>query len=202
MSLAPKLEKIKIQKAQSSCVSLRMYSRSNDLQDLNLDDDDGLLYPSESASSCCEGHRSCFNIQTHQGGSICLHCFSNLVSNPLSPTIHVSYALSNLSRSLSHPPFLRSILTFHPHFLLSPLVTALSSFDDEPIAEQIVDLILLLSASADDDSVCREFVARVSDRISSGALAWTSRQLHMVSMYIKLNVLLFHIHSFIVHIVS
>ncbi|CAJ2668133.1 unnamed protein product [Trifolium pratense] len=144
-----------------------------DINSQNIDfDDDG-----DSRWCCSQGHRSTLNLQTNQGGTICLVCFSNLISNPLSPTIHVSYALSQLSRSLSIPQFLHSIVTFHPHFLVSPLVTALSSFDDEPIAEQLVHLIVNLSASS-DASVCREFVARVSDRISSGALGWSPRQLH------------------------
>ncbi|XP_029129412.1 protein PRD1 isoform X2 [Cajanus cajan] len=134
-------------------------------------DDDGF--------SCSQGHRSSLNLQTHEGASICLVCFSNLLSNPLSPTVHVSYALSMLSRSLSIPLFLQSLLKFHPHFLVSPLVAALSSFHDEPIAAQLTHLVLALSASA-DPSVCREFVARVSDRVSSGALGWTSPQLHML----------------------
>jgi len=129
--------------------------------------------------SCSQGHRSSLNLQTHDGASICLVCFSNLLSNPLSPTVHVSYALSQLSRSLSLPHFLQPLLTFHPHFLLSPLVAALSSFHDEPIAAQLTHLILALSASA-DPSVSREFVARVSDRITSGAFGWSSPQLHMV----------------------
>ncbi|RDX83175.1 Protein PRD1, partial [Mucuna pruriens] len=141
-----------------------------DSQDVDVDDDD---------FSCSQGHRSSLNLQTHEGASICLVCFSNLVSNPLSPTIYVSYALSQLSRSLSIPHFLQSLLTFHPHFLVSPLVAALSSFHDEPIAAQLTHLILALSASA-DPSICREFVVRVSDRVSSGALSWTSPQLHML----------------------
>lgn len=133
----------------------------------------------DSRWCCSQGHRSSLNLQTNQGGTICLVCFSNLISNPSSPTIHVSYALSQLSCSLSIPQFLHSIVTFHPHFLVSPLVASLSSFDDEPIAEQLVHLIINLSASS-DPSVCREFVARVSDRVSSGALGWSSRQLHSV----------------------
>ncbi|TKY47801.1 PRD1 protein [Spatholobus suberectus] len=143
----------------------------SDSQDLDDVDDDGF--------SCSQGHRSSLNLQTHEGASICLVCFSNLISNPLSPTFHVSYALSQLSRSLSIPHFLQSVLTFHPHFLISPLVSALSSFHDEPIAAQLTHLILALSASA-HPSVCREFVARVSDRVSSGALGWASTQLHVI----------------------
>ncbi|KAK7311436.1 hypothetical protein RJT34_09574 [Clitoria ternatea] len=137
-------------------------------------DDDGFF-----SDSCSQGHRSSLNLQTQQGGSICLVCFSNLISNPHSPTIHVSYALSQLSRSLSIPSFLHSLLTLHPHFLVSPLVTALSSFHDQPIAAQLTHLILALSASA-DPSLTREFVARVSGRVSSGSLAWTPPQLHML----------------------
>ncbi|QCE13066.1 Armadillo-type fold [Vigna unguiculata] len=129
--------------------------------------------------SCSQGHRSSLNLRTHDGASVCLVCFSNLLSNPLSPTVHVSYALSQLSRSLSLPHFLQPLLTFHPHFLLSPLVAALSSFHDEPIAAQLTHLILALSASA-DPSVSREFVSRVSDRITSGAFGWSSPQLHLL----------------------
>lgn len=149
-----------------------MYT-SNDSQNIDFEDD------GDSRWCCSQGHRSSLNLQTHQGGTICLVCFSNLISNPLSPTIHVSYALSQLSRSLSIPNFLHSIITFHPHFLVSPLVAALSAFDDEPIAEQLIHLILNLCASS-DPSVCREFVGRVLDRISSGALGWSPRQLHTV----------------------
>ncbi|KAL2332631.1 hypothetical protein Fmac_013844 [Flemingia macrophylla] len=134
---------------------------------------------SDDGLSCSEGHRSSLNLQTHEGGSICLVCLSKLISNPLSPTVHVSYALSQLSRSLSIPHFLQSLLTFHPHFLVSPLVAALSSFHDQPIAAQLTHLVLALSASA-DSSVCHEFVARISDRVSSGVLGWTSPQLHML----------------------
>ncbi|XP_017405442.1 protein PUTATIVE RECOMBINATION INITIATION DEFECT 1 [Vigna angularis] len=129
--------------------------------------------------SCSQGHRSSLNLQTHDGASICLVCFSNLLSNPLSPTVHVSYALSQISRSLSLPHFLQPLLTFHPHFLLSPLVAALSSFHDEPIAAQLTHLILALSASADPSVSC-EFVSRVSDRITSSAFGWSSPQLHLL----------------------
>ncbi|KAL1358218.1 hypothetical protein AAHE18_04G017500 [Arachis hypogaea] len=144
-----------------------------DSQQVDLD------FEEEADISCSQGHRSSLNLPTQLGGSICLLCFSNLVSNPLSPTVHVSYALSQIERSLSHPPFLRSVLAFHPHFLLSPLVAALSSFDDEPIAAQIIRLIVDLCAF-DDPSVRQDFVGRVSDKISSGTLAWSSRQLHMI----------------------
>ncbi|VVA38601.1 PREDICTED: PRD1 [Prunus dulcis] len=68
---------------------------------------------------------------------------------------------------------------FHPHFLVSPLVHALSSFDDDPIARQVVHLISGLCDSA-AASLSADFVARVSDRLSSGALAWSRRHLHTV----------------------
>ncbi|XP_059632085.1 protein PUTATIVE RECOMBINATION INITIATION DEFECT 1 [Cornus florida] len=134
--------------------------------------------PHQSSSpKCAQGHRSSLMLQTLEGGSICLVCFSNLISNPSSPTIHVSYALSQLSQAISQPPFLQSLLTFHAHFLVSPLVNVLSEFDDEPIARQATDLISELSNSC-DSSVCGDFVSRIADRLSSGALAWSRRQVY------------------------
>ncbi|KAF4378879.1 hypothetical protein G4B88_008349 [Cannabis sativa] len=140
------------------------------------------LTTSSPSSSCSQGHRSSMILQTNEGGSICLICFSNLISEPHSPTLHVSYALSQLSIAISQPPFLRSLLSFHPLLLVSPLVSALSSFDDAPLARQIVDLVAALCASADSEhsSVHGSFVARVSDRLSSGALCWSRRQVYML----------------------
>ncbi|CAL5391931.1 unnamed protein product [Camellia sinensis] len=129
------------------------------------------------SSTCSQGHRSSLNLQTLEGGSICLLCLSNLISNPRSPTIHVSYALSQLSHAISQPPFLRDLLSFHPHFLVSPLVEALSCFDDEPIARQVTDLVWEMCNSG-GDLVCGEFVARIASRLSSGALAWSRRQVY------------------------
>ncbi|KAF5950529.1 hypothetical protein HYC85_012522 [Camellia sinensis] len=129
------------------------------------------------SSTCSQGHRSSLNLQTLEGGSICLLCLSNLISNPRSPTIHVSYALSQLSHAISQPPFLRDLLSFHPHFLVSPLVEALSCFDDEPIARQVIDLVSEMCNSG-GDLVCGEFVARIASRLSSGALAWSRRQVY------------------------
>ncbi|KAL4269984.1 hypothetical protein GQ457_HM001740 [Hibiscus cannabinus] len=114
------------------------------------------------------------SLRTKQGGSICLLCFSNLISNPRAPTLHVSYALSQLSDALSNRIF-STPYSFHPHFLISPLLHALSSFDDDPIAQQLVDIISALCASA-NDSVTADFIAQVSDKLSSGALAWSRRQ--------------------------
>ncbi|XP_024192213.1 protein PUTATIVE RECOMBINATION INITIATION DEFECT 1 isoform X2 [Rosa chinensis] len=144
------------------------------------DEDSGDNYASNSTSpptTCSQGHRSSLVLQTKQGGSICLLCFSNLISNPQSPTVHVSYALSQLSQALSDPPFLRSLLTFHSHLLVSPLVQTLTSFDDDRIARQVVDLVSGLCDSG-DPSLAAEFVARLSDRLSSGALAWSRRQVY------------------------
>ncbi|XP_042755093.1 protein PUTATIVE RECOMBINATION INITIATION DEFECT 1 isoform X2 [Lactuca sativa] len=129
--------------------------------------------------TCSQGHTSSLILQTLEGGSICLVCLSNLISNPNSPTIHVSYALSQLSQAISQPPFLHNLLTFHPHFLVSPLITALSSLEDEPLAKQTIDLISELCSSG-DSSIYSEFVARVSDRLSSGSLAWSRRQIYML----------------------
>jgi hypothetical protein len=143
------------------------------------DSDDNYASNSVSPTTCSQGHRSTLVLQTKQGGSICLLCFSNLVSNPQSPTVHVSYALSQLSQALSDPPFLRSLLTFHPQLLVSPLVQALASFDDDPIARQVVDLVTALCDSS-HPSLSADFVARLSDRLSSGALAWSRRQVYTV----------------------
>ncbi|VVA35890.1 PREDICTED: PRD1 [Prunus dulcis] len=95
-----------------------------------------------------------------------------------SPTCsRVLRPLSALSGHLLRPPFLCSLLAFHPHFLVSLLVHALSSFDDDPIARQVVHLVSALCESA-AASLSSDFVARVSDRLSSGALAWSLRHLY------------------------
>ncbi|CAB4294154.1 unnamed protein product [Prunus armeniaca] len=107
-----------------------------------------------------------------------------------SPTVHVSYALSQLSQAISSdPPFLRYLLAFHPHFLVSPLVHALSSFDDDPIARHLISA-LCESAAA---SLSAHFVARVSDRLFSGALAWSRRQLYTVFIYSGRNLVLYKV---------
>ncbi|KAL4578394.1 hypothetical protein LXL04_014517 [Taraxacum kok-saghyz] len=129
--------------------------------------------------TCSQGHTSSLILQTLEGGSICLVCLSNLISNPNSPTVHVSYALSQLSQAISQPHFLHNLVTFHPHFLVSPLITALSSLEDEPLAKQMIDLISELCSSG-DCSIYSEFVARVSDRLSSGSLAWSRHQIYML----------------------
>ncbi|XP_010318924.1 protein PUTATIVE RECOMBINATION INITIATION DEFECT 1 [Solanum lycopersicum] len=131
----------------------------------------------EPPLTCAQGHSSTLIIPTDEGGSICLLCLSNLISNPRSPTVHVSYALSQLSIALFQPSFRQTFFTFHSHFLISPLVGVLSSFYDEPIAKQTMDLIMQLCEAPDCD-VHAEFVARLADRLSSGSLAWSQRQLH------------------------
>ncbi|KAF3630666.1 putative pentatricopeptide repeat-containing protein, chloroplastic-like [Capsicum annuum] len=133
--------------------------------------------PPSPPVTCAQGHSSTLIILTDEGGSICLLCLSNLISNPISPTVHVSYVLSQLSIALSQPSFRQTFFTFHSHFLISPLVVVLSSFDDEPIAKQTMDLIMQLCEPPDCD-VHAEFVARLADRLSSGSLAWSRRQLH------------------------
>lgn len=134
----------------------------------------------EPPLTCAQGHSSTLIIPTDEGGSICLLCLSNLISNPRSPTVHVSYALSQLSIALFQPSFRQTFFTFHSHFLISPLVGVLSSFYDEPIAKQTMDLIMQLCEAPDCD-VHAEFVARLADRLSSGSLAWSQRQLHSVT---------------------
>nr|XP_016504520.1 PREDICTED: protein PRD1-like [Nicotiana tabacum] len=134
--------------------------------------------PPEPPLTCVQGHSSTLIIPTDEGGSICLLCLSNLISNPRSPTVHVSYALSQLSIALSQPSFRQSFFTFHSHFLISPLVGVLSSFDDESIAKQTTDLIIHQLCEAPDCNVHAEFVTRLVDRLSSGSLAWSQRQLY------------------------
>jgi hypothetical protein len=147
--------------------------------DLELEEEAEALSYYDPAPTCSQGHRSTLILPTQQGGSICLLCFSNLVADPLSPTLHVSYALSQLSLAVSQPQFLHSLRSLHSHLLVSPLVKALSSFDDEPIARQLIDLILNLCGSG-DGSLCAQFVAMLSDRLASGALAWSRRQVFTV----------------------
>ncbi|KAL0403772.1 UNVERIFIED_CONTAM: protein putative RECOMBINATION INITIATION DEFECT 1 [Sesamum radiatum] len=120
-----------------------------------------------SSETCTQGHRSTLILPTAEGGSICLLCLSNLLSNPKSPTVHLSYALSQLSQALSQPHFFHTLLTLHSHFLISLLISVLSNFDNEPIAKQTIDLIQRLcdgssSSGNGNGEVRREFVGRVS----------------------------------------
>ncbi|KAK6944558.1 hypothetical protein RJ641_025660 [Dillenia turbinata] len=136
---------------------------------------------------CSQGHQPSLKLQTVEGGTICLLCFSNLISDSSSPTFHVTYALSQLSQALSQPQFLQSLLMFHSHFLISPLLRALSSFDDDPIADQITNLIVRLSESG-GSSVFGDFLMRITDQLSSGSLAWSRRQvytLHCLGILLK-----------------
>ncbi|XP_073134963.1 protein PUTATIVE RECOMBINATION INITIATION DEFECT 1 isoform X3 [Henckelia pumila] len=142
--------------------------------------------PLKPPESCSQGHSSTLILPTAEGGSICLLCLSALLSNPKSPTVHVSYALSQLSQAISQSHFLHSLLTFHSHFLISPLVYVLSNFDDEPIANQTIDLILRICEAAESNSnedVRMEFAARVSNCLSTGSLAWSRRQLYMLHCF-------------------
>ena len=152
---------------------------------------------------CSQGHRSTFTLQTEQGGgggggggSICLHCFSNLITNPNAPTFHVSYALSQLSLAFSHSHFLPSLLSLHPHFLISPLLRSLSLFNDDSIARSLISIITTLSSSS-SSSICSEFVTRLAHLISSSsssstALAWsTPSQLYLVGITRSLTSILF-----------
>ncbi|CAN8324417.1 unnamed protein product [Cochlearia groenlandica] len=159
------------------------------LDSQELDSDHLLLHESvadlnhESQSPpCANGHRSTLSLRTDQGGTFCFLCFSNLVTDPRVPTVHVSYALHQLSIALSEPIFLQNLFSTHVHFLVSPLVHALSSIDDAPIAVQIVDTISLL-CSVEGSSIGEDFVERISVQISSGSLGWSRRQLHMLHCF-------------------
>uniref|UniRef100_A0A7N0TTA4 Protein PRD1 n=1 Tax=Kalanchoe fedtschenkoi TaxID=63787 RepID=A0A7N0TTA4_KALFE len=143
-----------------------------------------------SSSSCSQGHRSSLNLRTLEGGSICLVCFSNLITSPNSPTVHVSYALAQLSIALSHRPFLEKLVRFHSHLLVSPLVQAMADIGDEKISDQIVDLVSEICRSADGSSLCGDFVTRISDMFSSGCLAWSKSQAHMLHCFgVILNIM-------------
>ncbi|XP_047319685.1 protein PUTATIVE RECOMBINATION INITIATION DEFECT 1 [Impatiens glandulifera] len=131
-----------------------------------------------SSSSCSQGHQPSLILRTIEGGSICLVCLSNLISTSKSPTVHVSYALSQFSQAFSQPTFRQDLLQLHPHFLVLPLVESLSSFEDEPIARQVFDIISDLCSSTDTCSVYADFLLRISDKLSSGALGWSRRQVH------------------------
>nr|GMD34617.1 protein PRD1 [Ipomoea batatas] len=66
------------------------------------------------------------------------------------------------------------------HFsVLTHAVAVLSSFHDDQIAQQTVDLIVQICDAANFE-VFQEFVARVSDRLSAGSLAWSRRQHYTV----------------------
>ena len=43
-----------------------------------------------------------------------------------------------------------------------------------------------MSEADGDGSLCDDFLARVSDRLSSGALAWSRRQVYMVMLFLLL----------------
>ncbi|BBG93462.1 putative recombination initiation defect 1, partial [Prunus dulcis] len=74
------------------------------LRDYNENEEEEASNSVVSPRTCSEGHRSTLLLRTKQGGSICLLCFSNLISNSQSPTVHVSYALSQLSQAISSDP--------------------------------------------------------------------------------------------------
>ncbi|KAI3996709.1 hypothetical protein MKX01_041009 [Papaver californicum] len=178
------------------------YSDSNMEEEEEIDSENE---EDSSNSSCSQGHRTSLRIETKQGGSICILCFVNLISSPNSPIIHVSYALSQLSQAISSSTvFYNKLLSFHIHLIINPLASILSNFDDEPLANQTINLISILCKSDvsgggdndddDDDSegyrsVSREFIVRISDCLSSGSLAWSRRQIYMLHCF---GVLLSH----------
>lgn len=142
---------------------------------------------SHPSLSCSQGHRSSLQLSTQLGGSICLLCFTNLISNPNSPTVHISYALSQLTQAVSHLPFLQTLRQFHSHLLISPLAQLLSNCNDEPIARQTIEIVTCLCCGNGDGEVLLDFVARIADRICSGALSWSRRQIYSVRLIFLLN---------------
>ncbi|KAG9446020.1 hypothetical protein H6P81_012148 [Aristolochia fimbriata] len=155
------------------------------------EDDDGGVVEAEdeteefppSPRSCARGHRSSLNLPTEPGGTICLLCFSNLLSSPSSLSIHLSFAVSQLSEAIRSPGFLQTLRRLHARLLVAPLMRALATSDDDALARQIIDLVCDLcgssSAGGDDDgSLSGEFVARAADSISAGSLAWSRRLIY------------------------
>ncbi|XP_020598050.1 protein PRD1-like [Phalaenopsis equestris] len=150
-----------------------------------------------AASACLKGHRRSLSVETAAGGSICLACFAALVSDPLSPTHYVSYALSQLNLSFDDPDLLMELRERHAYLLVVPLVAALSVFDDE-IARQVMELIydfcfrgqmgrLGLGGSGSErfsaTSLSGDFIARIADRLSSGTIAWSRRYICLLHCF-------------------
>nr|XP_010929840.1 protein PRD1 [Elaeis guineensis] len=136
--------------------------------------------------TCGKGHRSSLVVTTAEGGFICLACFSALLSDPCSPSHHVSYALSQLSLAIRSPAFLRDLRTCHPHLLVPPLVRALAASDDEALARELIDLVSDLCyrcGGGGGSSVSGDFIALIADFLSSGALAWSRRQVYMLHCF-------------------
>ncbi|PKU76745.1 Protein PRD1 [Dendrobium catenatum] len=134
------------------------------------------------ASSCSKGHRRSLAVETAAGGSICLSCFAALVSDSRSPTHHVSYALSQLNLTFDDPDLLLELRERHAYLLVAPLVAALSAFDDEPLARQVMDVISDLCFRG-EISLSGDFIARIADRLASGALAWSRRHIYLLHCF-------------------
>ncbi|XP_074306878.1 protein PUTATIVE RECOMBINATION INITIATION DEFECT 1 [Silene latifolia] len=126
---------------------------------------------------CSSNHRANLSLQIEGGGTICLPCLSTLLSNPNSPTFHVSYALSQLAVAVSQPCFLSPLLNFHAHLVISPLVLSLSSFADDQIARQVVDVVAEISRAGGVE-IAGEFVSRIADCLCSCSLVWSRRQFY------------------------
>lgn len=122
---------------------------------------------------------SCPHFDSHSPCHVCftelLHATTSSSSSPRALTIHVSHALSLLSRSPSHP---------QAHLLVPPLLHALSSFNDGPIASQIVEVLLLFcdsSSSSGGESLVRDVVAGLLELVSSTAFGWSKAHVYAVS---------------------
>ncbi|XP_020522939.1 protein PRD1 isoform X3 [Amborella trichopoda] len=136
---------------------------------------------SSEETTCNRGHRASVSLETEGGGRICLSCFSNLISDPFSPSIHVSYALSQLSIAMADQKFRFNLLQFHAYFISAPLVCALSTRADESIAQQIADLIADLCS--ENAAISGEFFARIADLLSSRGLSWSRSQIYTLHCF-------------------
>ncbi|KAK8938321.1 Protein PRD1 [Platanthera guangdongensis] len=149
------------------------------------------------ASTCLKGHRRSLLLETAGGGSICLSCFAALASDPRSPKHHISYALSQLKLALDDPNILFEFRRRYAYLLVAPLVAVLSVFNDEGIAHQVMDLVSDLcfrgeigrfgegskGERAVSTSLSGDFISRIADRLASGALAWSQRQIYMLHCF-------------------
>ncbi|KAK8944306.1 Protein PRD1 [Platanthera zijinensis] len=149
------------------------------------------------ASTCLKGHRRSLLLETAGGGSICLSCFAALASDPRSPKHHISYALSQLKLALEDPDILFEFRWRYAYLLVAPLVTVLAVFNDEGIAHQVMDLVSDLcfrgeigrlgegskGERAASTSLSGDFISRIADRLASGALAWSQRQIYMLHCF-------------------
>ncbi|KAI4370429.1 hypothetical protein MLD38_018783 [Melastoma candidum] len=117
--------------------------------------------------------------------SPCPACVADLIlsaasSPPRALTVHVSHALSLLLRF--------PLLPHAPQLLVQPLLHALSSLDDGPIASQVVEILLLFCGSSSSCSservepIVHEVAAGLSELVSLPAFGWSKSHVHVLNL--------------------